>query len=328
VGRQSVRHLPVGMYGAVMGLAGLGLACRGAASVLPVPVFFAEIWVVLGAAALALLLPAYLVKLARHPGAVREEFVHPAQLGFCGALPVGITLVAGGLAPYAPAAASVLWWAGASLLFLFQVWALRLFLGGNIPIAEVNGGWLIVMVGGIVVPGPALALGLAQPSAFLFGLSAMVAPVIVALVFYRTVAFAPLPPVLRPTWFIFLVPPSLIFANGVALSGGASLFLNGLFYLALALTPALLLAARHFLRWPFAASWWAFTFPLDALATAAVQYALIHPSPLWRTVAALALALAVAAVVLVLAKTVAALARGTLLAAPRAAAPADRRTPA
>src|SRR3954468_16737060 len=109
---QSVRHLPVGMYGAVMGLAGLGLACRGASTVLPMPAFFAESWVVLGAAALALLLPAYLMKLARYPAAVREEFVHPAHLGFCGALPVGMTLVAGGLAPYALAAACVLWWAG------------------------------------------------------------------------------------------------------------------------------------------------------------------------------------------------------------------------
>ena len=315
--RQSVRHLRVGMYGAVMGLGGLGLACRSAQAVLPLPAFFAEIWVILGIAGLALLLPAYLVKLARHPAAVREEFVHPAQLGFCGALPVGATLVAGGLAPYAPAAAGALWWAGAGLLFTFQVWALRLFLGGNIPIAEVNGGWLIVMVGGIVVPGPALALGLAGPSAFPFGLSAMVAPVIVALVFYRTVAFTPLPPVLRPTWFIFLVPPSLIYANGVALSGGAGVFLDGLFYLALALAPALFLASRDFLRWPFAESWWAFTFPLDALATAAVQHAHLHPTPLWRGVAGLTLALAVAFAVLVLGKTVSAFLRGTLFAAPR-----------
>jgi tellurite resistance protein len=316
--RQSVRHLPVGMYGAVMGLGGLGLACRGAQSVLPVPGVFAEIWVALGAAMLALLLPAYLLKLARHPAAVREEFVHPAHLGFCGALPVGMTLVAGGLAPYAHAAGAALWWTGAGLLFLFQIWALRLFIGGGIPIAEMNGGWLIVMVGGIVVPGPALALGLGPASAFLFGLSAMVAPIIVALLFYRTVAHAPLPPVLRPTWFIFLVPPSLIYANGVALAGSAGVFLDGLFYLALALAPALLLASRDFPRWPFAAPWWAFTFPLDALATAAAQHAQLEPTPLWRGVAALTLVLAVAFVVLVLARTVSAFLRGALFAAPKA----------
>jgi tellurite resistance protein len=305
------------MYGAVMGLAGLGLACRGAAAVLPIPAFFAEIWVALGAAMLAALLPAYVAKLARHPAAVREEFVHPAHLGFCGALPVGMTLVAGGLAPYSHAAGVALWWAGAALLLAFQVWALRLFFGGGIPIAEVNGGWFIVMIGGIVVPGPALALGLGGASAFFFGVSAAVAPIVVAFVFHRTVAHPPLPPVLRPTWFIFLVPPSLIYANGVALSGSSGVFLNGLFYLALALTPALLLASRDFPRWPFAASWWAFTFPLDALATAAAQHARLEPSPLWRGVAGLTLALAAAFVGLVLARTVSAFLRGTLFAAPK-----------
>jgi tellurite resistance protein len=313
--RQSVRYLPVGMYGAVMGLAGLGLACRSAREVLPLPAFFAEIWVALGAVVLALLVPAYLAKLVRHPAAVREEFVHPSHLGFCGALPVGMTLVAGGLAPYAPAAGAALWWTGAGLLLAFQVWAMRLFLGGNIPIAEVNGGWLIMMVGGIVLPGPALPLGLAGASSFFFGLSAMIAPIIVALLFARTVVQAPLPPALRPTWFIFLVPPSLIYANGAALSGSSSVFLDGLFYLALALTPALLIASRRLLEWPFAAPWWAFTFPLDALASAAAQHARLAPSPASRGVAAVTLALAAAFVVLVLARTVSAFLRGTLFAA-------------
>ncbi len=305
------------MYGAVMGLAGLGLACRGAEGVVPVPRFLAELCVALGALMLALLVPAYLAKLARHPAAVREEFLHPAHLGFCGALPVGMTLVAGGLAPYAPALGAALWWTGAALLLAFQVWALRLFFGGGIPVAEVNAGWFIVMIGGIVLPGPALALGLGPASSFFFGLSTMVAPVVVALVFYRTVAHPPLPPVLRPTWFIFLVPPSLIYANGVALSGSTGLFLNGLFYLALALAPALLVASRDFPRWPFAASWWAFTFPLDALATAAVQHAQLEPSAPWRAVAGVTLALAAAFVVLVLARTVSAFLRGTLFTAPK-----------
>ena len=301
--RQSVRNLPIGMYGAVMGLAGLGLACRAAREVLPVPAFFGEIWVALGVAMLALLLPAYLAKLVRHPGAVREEFLHPSHLGFCGALPVGMALVAGGLAPYWHAGGAALWWISAVMLLAFQVWAMRLFVGGGIPIAEVNGGWLIVMVGGIVVPGPALALGLGGASEFCFGLSAMIAPIIVSLLFYRTVALAPLPPALRPTWFIFLVPPSLIYANGVALLGSTSLFLNGLFYLALALTPALLIASRRFLEWPFAASWWAFTFPLDALAYAAARYAQDHPEPLWRGLAGVTLLAATFFVLAVLWRT-------------------------
>src|SRR5258707_14943941 len=154
----NLKDVHVGMYGAVMGLAGLGLAARLAATVLPgyvrAPAYVTETWVALGALALLILVPLYAAKLVRFPAAVRDDFVNPMTLGFCGALPVGATLVAGGLAPYAPAAASMLWWASAALLLGFQVWTLYRWLLGGIALEQVNAGWLIVMVGGIVAPGP------------------------------------------------------------------------------------------------------------------------------------------------------------------------------
>ena len=87
---QSLRSLPVSLFSAVMGLAGLGLACRGTA----LPVLLADLWIALGALALALLLPAYALKVLRHRAEAKEEFTNPALLGFCGALPVALTLVA------------------------------------------------------------------------------------------------------------------------------------------------------------------------------------------------------------------------------------------
>lgn len=304
----SVRHVPVGAYGAVMGLAGLGLAARAAAPVLPgvlqAPAYFTEPWVALGALALALLLPVYVFKLIAYPAAVREDFTDPALLGFCGALPVGMFLVAGGIAPYHVFLADLLWWSGFGLLTAFQVWALARWLSGSIELAQVNAGWLIILVGGIVAPGPGLALGHEEASRFAFGVSATAAPLLMALLFYRAVLGTPLPPRLRPSWFILLVPPALIYANGLALFPG-SLFLENLFYAALILAVSLLFLSREFLRWPFGAPWWAFTFPLDALAYAAARYALDHPTPLWQAVCAVTLLLATAAVSLVLARTLA-----------------------
>src|SRR4051794_10616028 len=116
------------MYGAVMGLAGLALTARAAPPLFPgvvkAPAYFTELWVLFGIVALAILLPLYLLKLISSPGAVREEFSNPATLGFCGALPVGMSLVAGGLGPYAPDFAVALWWIALCLLTAFQAWAL------------------------------------------------------------------------------------------------------------------------------------------------------------------------------------------------------------
>jgi tellurite resistance protein len=302
----SVRDLPIGFYGAVMGLAGLGLTARAAAPLFPgvvrAPAYFTELWVALGALALLILLPAYLLKAVRYPKAAREDFTNPVQIGFCGALPVGMSLVAGGVAPYSPDLGNALWWISFALMLAFQAWALVRWLSGGIELAQVNAGWLIIMVGGIVLPGPGIALGHVEASRFIFGISAAATPLLMALLFYRAVLGPPLPEVLRPSWFILLVPPSLVYANGVALYAGLS-FLENLFFFSLVLAAALLVYARNLLRWRFGIPWWAFTFPLDALAYAAARYAQDHPSALWRGVAAVALALATLFVLLVLWRT-------------------------
>jgi tellurite resistance protein len=298
--------LPIGMYGAVMGLVGLGLTARATATVLPgvvrAPAYFTEAWVLLGVIAFFILLPLYFWKLVRYPRAVRDEFTSPVQMGFCGALPVGMSLVAGGLGPYLPPLASGLWWTAAALLLCFQAWALHRWLSGGIELAEVNAGWLILMVGGIVTPGPGIALGHAEAARFLFGVSAAAAPLLMALLFFRAVLGPPLPAQLRPTWFILIVPPALIYANGVALYESVW-FLESLFFFSLMLAAALLIYARGLARWPFGAPWWAFTFPLDALAYAAARYAQDHPSTLSRTAAGATLALATLVVAGVLLRT-------------------------
>lgn len=298
-----LRDIHVGNYGAVMGLAGLALTGRSAASVWPgvvrAPAYLTEPWVLLGVLALLILLSLYFLKGFR---SVKADFTNPTTLGFCGALPVGMALVAGGIGPYAHDPAIALWWVAFVMLCAFQVWALLRLLSGGIAPGEINPGWLIILVGGIVLPGPGLSLGLAEASHFSFGISATVAPILMALLFYRAIAVPALPEALRPTWFILLVPPSLIYANGLALFPGAAL-LENLFYFALALAAALLIYARGFVRWPFGTAWWAFTFPLDALAYAAARYAQDHPQPLWRGVCAATLLLAALFVLIVLWRT-------------------------
>ena len=98
------------------------------------------------------------------------------------------------------------------------------------------------------------------------------------------------------------MPPSLIYANGLALFPEAQ-FLESLYLAGLVLLLALLVYARGFWRWPFGPAWWAFTFPLDALAYAATRYAQEHPVGPWKAIAGAALLLATVVVALVLARS-------------------------
>ena len=294
------------MYGAVMGLAGLGLTARSAATVWPgvlrAPAYFTEPWVAAGSVALLVLVVLYGMKLVQNPRAVRDDFVNPLTLGFCGAFPVGMSLVAGGVGAYFPSLGKDLWWLSFALLLAFQVWGLARLLSGGIEPGQINAGWLILFVGGIVLPGPALSLGLAAPAHFSFGISASVAPILMSILFYRAIAGPVFPEGFRPTWLILLVPPSLIYANGMALYPGA-VFPEILYPFALILAAALFYYGRRVTRWAFGPGWWAFTFPLDALAYAAARYAQDHPAMLWQGVAAVALAAATLSVLILLWQT-------------------------
>jgi tellurite resistance protein len=224
-----------------------------------------------------------------------------------------MTLLAAAIAPYLTALADAIWCTAVALLFAYQVWGFARLLQGGIELAQVNGGWMILFIGGIVVPGGGLALGHEELSRALFGLSSAATPFVMGLIFFRAVTGPPLPEASRPGWFIFIVPPSLIYAHGLTFYGDL-VVLENLFFFATLLAVALLVYARGFLRWPFSATWWAFTFPLDAYAYAAARYAQSHSTPLWKGVAGAALAAATLAVTLVLAKTLVALGRGELLA--------------
>jgi tellurite resistance protein len=289
-----------------MGLAGLGLTARSAAPLFPgvfrAPAYFTELWVGLGLAAFLVLFILYFLKIFFHPQSAKAEFTDPARMGFCATLPIGMTLVAGGLAPYVPPVADGLWWCGVVLFLAFQLWGLARVLKGGIELAQANPGWMVLFIGGIVVPGSGIALGHAEVSRFVFIVSAAVAPFVVGLLVYRALAAPPLPAPLRPSWFILLVPPSLIYAHGIAFFPGVGV-LDYLFPLGLALAIGLLVYARGFLRWPFSAAWWSFTFPLDALAYAAARYAQSHPSALWQAAAGATLVLATLFVSLVLLKS-------------------------
>jgi tellurite resistance protein len=161
---------------------------------------------------------------------------------------------------------------------------------------------LVLFVGGIVFPGSGIALGHLGATRVVFTVSALAAiPLYVALL-ARAAKGPALPEPLRPTWFILLVPPSLIGAHGAALFPEAAA-LAWLYLGALAALAGLFWYARTLARWPFSPAWWSLTFPLDALAYAGVRYAQQNPGAPWRGLAAFLLLLATLVVAFVLART-------------------------
>ena len=316
---QSVEMLPIGLFGAVLGTVGLGLVWLDVARVFAMPEVIGGALIVLGCVVLAVVGTAYGVKCWRHWGLVRAEYRNPAQAGHFSAIPIAVLLLAAAFIPYDRDVANWLWWPGALALGGLAALLLSRLLRGGFDLEAANGSWLIGMVSPIVVPLAGVPLGHPEISQFLLVAGFAMWGVLFTLILARGLARPALAPALRPTWFILLVPPSIIFVSYLALTGGRVDFLaTSLYYLTLFLTAAVLIAVRDFYRWPFTPAWWSFTFPSVAVALACVDFHEAQPSLFSLAAAIAGIALTTFVVAMVWALTLRAFWSGKLLAAPAA----------
>ena len=317
----SLERFPAGLFGAPMGLAGLGLVCREAAQLWPLPLWFAEFWVAVGTVVFIALLACYALKWARFRAAAQAEFADPLRMCFVSAIPVAGSLVAGGLFPYVPVIADGLWWLCVISFLALQVWGLARWFSG-IELGQIHGGWMIMLLAGLVFPISGLPLHHIDMTRFLYGTAIVAAPFVVGFIVFRMVAGPPLPDAMKPTLFIILVPGGLFYANYPMVSGEVPLYaLTASFYCAVTVLAALLVFSRNCHKWPFGPPWWAFTFPLDSMAAGAMRHLRVMQAlgggavnPAWQWLAGALLALAVLVVSIISVRALVALARGRLWA--------------
>lgn len=315
---QSLRFMPVSTFGAVMGVAGLALCSRSASEVLKLPAWIAETFAMLALAMLAVLTVAYALKCVWYRADVASEWNHAGLLAFFGTVPIALALGGGCVFPYEPGLARILWWISCALWVLFALLALGRWLRGGVELVQVNTGWMIMLIGPVPMAVGGLAVGEPDSARVMLSIGLAFTPFIMVLAFVRTIIGPALQPGVRALSFILLVPPALAYVLIPPLWGiPNNAALEALFYLDLVLAAGLFVASRDATRWPFTPAWWAMTFPLDALASAAVTYAKANAGPIPLALAWLTWLIALAVVLLVLLRSVIALLRGTFFVAPK-----------
>lgn len=101
-----LRHLPLALFAAPMGLGALGHALREAFGTLAAPWWIGEALLLLACLAWLALAALHDARALRHPDALAADFRHPGRGCFAAAASIGLFLVAGFLAPHAPALAA------------------------------------------------------------------------------------------------------------------------------------------------------------------------------------------------------------------------------
>jgi len=315
--RQSVRHLPISLFGAVMSVAGLAIAWRLAGKAYGTHVGVSHTIGMLALLLFAVLACAYVSKWIKYPAAVRQEFAHPVIGSFFGTVGISILLLSSVIGSYSAAAQLLVWAVGTAITLALSMLMISRLLNGNAVATSVVPAWLIAGVGSldIVVTGAALTETWTREvnllAAAIGGVSALV---FFVLIFSRLVHHEPLAAPMRPSKMILVAPFAVGFIAYVNLVQKVDMFAALLFYFALFLF--VIIAYRLAVRpAPFSAAWWGIGFPMAALSTAALMYAAAVGGWGLGAIAAILLLLVTVAIAALFVRTAYALMTGRLLTA-------------
>lgn len=311
----SVKFLPVNLFGSVMGISGLSLAWRLSHHVFGTPAVIAEAIGIVAIVTFIALAIGYLAKLAKYPSTVRGEFTHPVAGNFFGTITIGILLLSSVIGFYSETLGQVVWTIGTILTIILSfIITHRLFQGKQDP-THAGPAWLIPGVAtlDIAVAGGTMPMAWAhEVNMFAVAVGTVIALVFFTMIFSRVVHHEPLPKGMVPSLIIMIAPFEVGFLAYVNIAQHVDMFASLLFYFGLFLFIALSFKVFR-VSIPFAASWWAISFPMAALANAALKYAMFAKTLPLAILAAIILAFLTIAIAVLFVRTLHLLFSGRLL---------------
>lgn len=300
----SLAHLPLPLFAAPMGLGGLAFAWRAAAHGGLAPGLVGEALALLALSAFALLACLFAAKAMLHPNALAADLVHPVRGVFAAAATIAAMIAGVLLMPWSKPLGGAVWGTGAAAHLVVAVLLLRRWLSHPVEVTHAAPTWLVPLVGNILAPLGAVPLGLAELGWLYFGIGAGLWAFLMPVLLNRLIFHPGLPGRLVPSLAILLAPPSVGFLSWLSLTGaGLDAPARLLFGLALFFALTLLAMLRRFLALPWSVSWWAYTFPAAAFATASLRYAALVGGPVAQAGALAALASASVIVAIVALRT-------------------------
>lgn len=318
---QQLDHLPIGLFGAVMGLTGLSVAWHLAYAVFGAPPWIADAIGVAAVLAFVAVTIGYVIKAVTAPEAVAAEFRHPVAGSLFGTFFISLLLLPIILAPVNLLLARSLWALGAIGMMVFAWLIVSRWMSEQQQIAHATPAWIIPVVGLLDIPLAVPALEFVPtPDSLLHALMVMDLAVglffaipLFTLIFARLMFQPPLPDALQPTLLILIAPFAVGYSTYTVTTGTTDLLAQALYMLALFLLAVLLGRLRTLGQCcPFRFGWWSVSFPMAASAIAALRYAAFAPNWITQVIAVAALALATTTIAGLLLRTLTGVARGEL----------------
>jgi len=264
-----LKNFPVSFFSVVMGLSGFVIATQKMEEMIEITDVPSTVLLVLTLLVFLILAVVYALKLIRHRADCAREFADPVKLSFFPAFSIGLLLVSIAFLPISKTASFVFWVVGTVVHLVLTLAILTIWVQQQkFEIKHMSPVWFIPVVGNILVPIAGVEHAPREISWFFFSVGLMFWAILQTLFFYRIFFHHPLPEKLLPTLFILLAPPAVGFVAYAKLTGGVDHFSFVLYYFALFLFLFLLVQTPMLRRARFFLSWWAYSFPVAALAIA------------------------------------------------------------
>lgn len=266
-------NLPAGYFGMVLGIIGAGFGWRYAATILPVPAIIGEGLVAIAITIWFLLACTFLYRLLRFPHSVKAEIEHPLMSSYVSLFPATTILVAIGVVPWCRSLAVALFSVGAVAQLSYAAWqSAGLWRGSHPAEATTPGLYLPTVANNFISCMACGALGYHDLGLLFLGAGVLSWLSLEPAILHRLRSQGEMPEPVRLSLGIQLAPALVACSAWLAVNGGeADVLAKMLFGYGLLQLLFMLRLLPWYLKGPFNASFWSFSFGLSALATTALH---------------------------------------------------------
>jgi tellurite resistance protein len=264
--KNRLKFFPIMMYAIVMGMSGLTITYQKAALWLNFPHIIGNSLMYLTTAIFIGVTITYGMKFFTYAGAVKNEFSHPVRINFFAAVSISMLMLAIIYKEEFPTVSAVFWYPGVLLHFYLTMHTIAFWIKDNQELSHSNPAWFIPIVGNVLIPVGGIGFASSGVLMYFFSVGIFFWIILFSLILNRIIFHHQLAVKFMPTMFILIAPPAVGFIAYFKLFGVIDTFAMMLFNLALFFTFLVAFMYKSFLKIQFFISWWAFVFPVAAMA--------------------------------------------------------------
>ena len=266
---KKLKNFPISFLGLALGLIGFTLAWQKAEIILKLPFAISNYLFYFSLGITVFIFIIYIMKIIRYPSEVKKEFNHPVKINFYPILATLFLIVSIICLNINFTISKYTWWAGILIQFIFSIIVISAWIkSSNLKIHHMNPSWFIPIVGFLIIPIAGTEHFSQELSWFFFSIGIFWWLILTTIVINRIIFHSPITDRLIPTLFILFAPPLIGFISVTKLIGEINIFGNLLYYFGFFMFILVMFQYRLFAKIKFYLSWWAYSFPLDALIIA------------------------------------------------------------